>query len=395
MTIKIGLLAGEPSGDNLAAGLMSALRQQLGSAGPVEFVGVGGPAMIAQGLHSLAAFDALAVNGFKEPLLRLPELWRLYRRLAQTFKDEGVDAFIGIDFNVFNFLLEKRLRKMGIATAHYVSPSVYAWRKGRTKKVAQCADLLFCLYPFEPKFYAGLPLRAVFVGHPLAEAIEPDAGSAVARQRCRQQLQIHSQDLVIAVLPGSRSSEVALMLEPFLMAMRMLCEELPQRQISAVIPCVNAARRSQVEALLPQFADLSIKLIDSDARAALIAADAALIKSGTSTLEAMLLGRPMVVSYKLGALSYAIASRLVSTPYIALPNILAGTELVPELIQDAATPAALAQALLSQLDETTIASDRAGVFAEMHQQLRGGASGRGASTTAAQEILQLLEARKG
>ena len=395
MTIKIGLLAGELSGDNLAAGLMAALRQQLGSAEQIEFIGVGGPAMIAQGLHSLAAFDALAVNGFKEPLLRFPELWRLYRRLAQTFKDEGVDAFIGIDFNVFNFLLEKRLRKMGIATAHYVSPSVYAWRKGRTKKVAQCADLLFCLYPFEPKFYAGLPLRAVFVGHPLAEAIEPDAGIAVARQRCRQQLQIDSQDLVIAVLPGSRSSEVALMLEPFLMAMRMLCEELPQRQISAVIPCVNAARRSQVEALLPQFAELSIKLIDSDARAALIAADAALIKSGTSTLEAMLLGRPMVVSYKLGALSYAIASRLVSTPYIALPNILAGRELVPELIQDAATPAALAQALLSQLDETTIASDRKGVFAEMHQQLRAGASGRGASTTAAQEILQLLEARRG
>ena len=132
MTIKIGLLAGEPSGDNLAAGLMAALRQQLGSAEQIEVFGGGGPAMIAQGLHSLAAFDALAVNGFKEPLLRLPDLWRLYRRLAQTFKEEGVDAFIGIDFNVFNFLLEKRLRKMGIATAHYVSPSVYAWRKGRT-----------------------------------------------------------------------------------------------------------------------------------------------------------------------------------------------------------------------------------------------------------------------
>ena len=152
------------------------------------------------------------------------------------------------------------------------------------------------------------------------------------------------------------------MLEPFLMALRVLTEKLPQRRISAVIPCVNAARRSQIEALLQQFADLSINLIDNDARAALIAADAALIKSGTSTLEAMLLGRPMVVSYKLGTLSYAIASRLVSTPYIALPNILAGTELVPELIQDAATPEALAQALLSQLDETTTASDRQGVF---------------------------------
>ena len=147
MTIKIGLLAGEPSGDNLAAGLMSALRQQIGSAEQIEFVGVGGPAMIAQGLRSLAPFDSLAVNGFKEPLLRLPQLWRLYRQLAQTFKDEGIDVFIGIDFNVFNFLLERRLRKLGIASAHYVSPSVYAWRKGRTKKVAQCADLLFCFVP--------------------------------------------------------------------------------------------------------------------------------------------------------------------------------------------------------------------------------------------------------
>ena len=395
MTIKIALLAGEPSGDNLAASLMAALRKQCEPDAQIEFVGDGGPAMVEQGLRSMAAFDTLAVNGFKDPLLRLPQLWRLYRRLAQLFKDEGVDAFVGIDFNVFNFLLEKRLRKFGIPTAHYVSPSVYAWRRGRTKKVAQCADLLFCLYPFEPRFYAGLPLRAVFVGHPLAEAIGLDAGGAMARERSRVQLQIEPQNVVIAVLPGSRASEVAIMLQPFLAALRLLRDRLPQRKISAVIPCVNAARRSQIEALLPQFADLSIKLIDNDARSALIAADAALIKSGTSTLEAMLLGRPMVVSYKLGAFSYAIASRLVNTPYIALPNILAGAELVPELIQEAATPAALAQALMLEIGEQRTANDRRAAFTELHEQLRGGASGLGASAAAAQEIFKLLEARKG
>ena len=394
MTIKIGLLAGEPSGDNLAAGLMDALREQLSAGEKIEFVGVGGPAMMARGLRSLAAFDSLAVNGFKEPLLRLPQLWRLYRQLAQIFKDEAIDAFVGIDFNVFNFLLEKRLRKSGIVTAHYVSPSVYAWRKGRTKKVAQCADLLFCLYPFEPKFYAGLPLRAVFVGHPLAQAIELDAGSATARRQCRARLQIDQEELVIAVLPGSRSSEVALMLEPFLGAVRLLCELFPQRRISAVIPCVNAARRSQIEALLPPFADLSVHLVDNDARSALVAADVAMIKSGTSTLEAMLLGRPMVVSYKLGTLSYRIASRLVNTPYIALPNILAGEELVPELIQDAATPEALAHALLPQLNEQDGLKRSADVFAEMHRQLRDGASGQGASATAALEIFKLLTPHK-
>ena len=394
MSIKIGLLAGEPSGDNLAAGLMNAMSEALGSGEKIEFVGVGGPAMMAQGLRSLAAFDSLAVNGFKEPLLRLPQLWRLYRQLAQTFKDEDIDAFVGIDFNVFNFLLEKRLRKSGILTAHYVSPSVYAWRKGRTTKVAQCADLLFCLYPFEPKFYAGLPLRAVFVGHPLAQAIELDAGDPAARGQCRARLRIDPQELVIAVLPGSRGSEVALMLEPFLAAVRLLCDMLPQRRIRALIPCVNAARRSQIEALLPKFADLSVNLVDNDTRSALVAANAAMIKSGTSTLEAMLLGRPMVVSYKLGSFSYRIASRLVDTPYIALPNILAGEELVPELIQDAATPEALARALLPLLDEDHESARRVGVFADMHRQLRDGASGHGANATAALEISRLLSAHK-
>ncbi|MEC8754955.1 MAG: lipid-A-disaccharide synthase [Pseudomonadota bacterium] len=396
MSIKIGLLAGEPSGDNLAAGLMAALHDQA-PAETIKFIGVGGPAMIAQGLRTLAPFESLAVNGFKEPLLRLPQLWRLYRQLAAVMQTENVDLFVGVDFNVFNFLLEGRLRKAGIATAHYVSPSVYAWRRGRTKKVARCADLLFCLYPFEPQFYAGLPLRAVFVGHPLAEAVDMDAGSSDARQRTRAQLQVAADDLVIAVLPGSRGSEVGLMLEPFLQAAQILTNKMPERRISLLIPCVNETRRQQIEQGLQQFPQLPVTLVNNDARSALAAADAAMIKSGTSTLEAMLLRRPMVVSYRLGNLSYRIASRLVNTPFIALPNILAGQALVPELIQDAATPEAIAQALVEQLEAVADSSRQTNAmlaFQQLHQQLRQGESGQGASATAAGEILDLLDSRK-
>jgi lipid-A-disaccharide synthase len=396
MSIKIGLLAGEPSGDNLAAGLMAALREQL-QPELVEFIGVGGPGMAAQGLQSLAPFEALAVNGFKEPLLRLPQLWRLYRRLAQIMQAEKVDFFIGVDFNVFNFLLEGRLRKAGIATAHYVSPSVYAWRRGRTKKVARCADLLFCLYPFEPKFYSELPLRAVFVGHPLAESIDLHAGDSEARQRARSQLQIAPDDLVLAVLPGSRGSEVALMLEPFLQAAELLTQRITDRPMSLVIPSVNPARRQQIEQGLQQFPTLRVALVDGDARSALVASDVAMIKSGTSTLEAMLLRRPMVVSYRLGKFSYRIANRLVNTPFIALPNILADKSLVPELIQDAATPSALAGAVLEQLESATNKSKESVVmrsFAQMHKQLREGESGLGPNATAAAEISKLLLTRR-
>lgn len=396
MSIKIGLLAGEPSGDNLAAGLMAALRQQLAPQS-VEFIGVGGPAMLAQGLRPLASFDVLAVNGFKEPLLRLPTLWRLYRSLATRMRAENVDLFVGVDFNVFNFLLESRLRKFGIATAHYVSPSVYAWRRGRTKKVARCANLLFCLYPFEPQFYANLPLRAVFVGHPLAESIGLDAGSELARRRARERLQIAEEDFVLALLPGSRGSEVALMLEPFLQAAQILAQRKAVQSLSVLIPCVNARRRQQIQQGLQKFPDVRAILLDNDARTALVASNVALIKSGTSTLEAMLLRRPMVVSYRLGGFSYQVAKRLVKTPYIALPNILANKLLVPELIQDTATPSALAEALLEQASASASPSDHAvtmNSFAALHQQLRQGESGMGPSATAAREICQLLSARR-
>ena len=218
--ITLGLLAGEASGDILGAGLMMALKARY--EGTIRFIGVGGPLMQAQGLECMADFDTLSVNGFKEPLLRLPALIRLYRSLAKGFIDEGVDAFVGIDFNVFNFLLEGRLKRAGIATVHYVSPSVYAWRRGRTKKVARCADKVFCLFPFEPAFYENHEIDARFVGHPMAQDITPDTGSKTAQAVALNQLGLDAQAVTLALLPGSRSSEVALMLRPMLEAAAML-----------------------------------------------------------------------------------------------------------------------------------------------------------------------------
>jgi lipid-A-disaccharide synthase len=386
MALTIGLLAGEASGDNLGAGLMAQLEQQYLASDPaasIRFIGVGGPRMQAAGLQNLASMDELAVNGFREPILRLPQLVRLLRRLIREFTAAEVDAFVGVDFNVFNFLLEGALKKRGIRTVHYVSPSVYAWRSGRTKRVAKCADLLLCLYPFEPDFYTGLPVRAEFIGHPLADEIDPRAGTDEARAAARAGLGVSEAHTVMALLPGSRSSEVALMIEPFLDAADIFSTR--HAPVDIVIPCLRPHIRERVERAVAQHPTLEVTLYDGNARQALVAADVALVKSGTSTLEAMLLHRPMVVSYRLGGLSYQLAKRVVRTPHVALPNILAGDALVPELIQDAATGPALAAALSEQLQRARRDSTVVDTFLELHERLR-----QGADTKAAAAVLRLL-----
>ena len=386
MALTIGLLAGEASGDNLGAGLMAQLQAQYRESDPaasIRFVGVGGPRMQAAGLQTLASMDELAVNGFREPLLRLPQLLRLLRRLIREFTVAEVDAFVGVDFNVFNFLLEAALKKRAIRTVHYVSPSVYAWRSGRTRRVAKCADLLLCLYPFEPDFYAGLPVHAEFIGHPLADEIDPQAGSDEARAAARQGLGVSATHTVMALLPGSRTSEVSLMIEPFLGAAEIFADQ--HAPVEVVIPCLRSHIRELVERAVAQHPALAVTLYDGNARQALVAADVALVKSGTSTLEAMLLHRPMVVSYRLGALSYQLAKRVVRTPHVALPNILAGETLVPELIQNAATGSALASALSEQLESTRNDSTVINAFKGLHERLR-----QGADTKAAAAVLRLL-----
>lgn len=390
-SITLGLLAGEASGDLLGAGMMEALKQQY--PGHIRFLGVGGPRMVAQGLECLADFDGLSVNGFKDPILRLPALLRLNRDLASAFVDAGVDAFVGIDFNVFNFLLERRLKRKGIATAHYVSPSVYAWRRGRTKKVARCADKIFCLFPFEPKYYQNLPVDARFVGHPLAQEITPQTGSQAAQTQARNSLGLDGQATTLALLPGSRASEVSLMLLPMLKAAEQLAEQLQSqgKKLEVVIPCVNQGRLQQIEDICRTRSQLPVHCVLGDARQGLVACDVALVKSGTSTLEAMLVGRPMVVTYRLNYPTFWIVRALVSTSHIAIPNILAGRELVPELIQGAATPEAMCKALLAQLSITDQGPLGAGLYEEIHAELAAGESGQGANVSAALGVLDLVQ----
>ncbi len=380
MTLTVGLLAGEASGDNLGAGMMAALRSQ--AQDTVRFVGVGGPRMLAEGLESYASIDELQVNGFREPILRLPQLYRLLKTLERKLLEAEVDVFVGVDFNVFNFLLEARLKRRGIRTAHYVSPSVYAWRSGRVRRVEKSADVLLCLYPFEPDFYTATNVQAVYVGHPLADEISPHAADPAARAAAREDLGIDASQTVLAVLPGSRGSEVALMIERFLGAAQFFGEAAGA--VKVVIPCLRPVLRAQIEGALAGFADLDVVLYDGHARSALTAADVALVKSGTSTLEAMLLHRPMVVSYALGPLAYQIARRLVRSPFVALPNILAGRALVPELLQDAATPQALADALQNAWREAQAGGANIAAFEALHAKLR-----QGADENAARAVLRL------
>jgi len=340
--------------------------------------------MVAQGLQSLASLDELSVNGFRDPIVRLPQLIRLLRRLIRELSAANIDGFLGVDFNVFNFLLEAALKRRGIKTAHYVSPSVYAWRSGRTRRVAKSADLLLCLYPFEPAFYEGLPVTAEFVGHPLADEIAPQAGEQAQRESARHQLGMKAADTVLAVLPGSRNSEVALMADDFLLAAQKFCHR--HAPASVVVPCLRPAIKQRLEQVLTRYPDLDVTLYDGNARLALLAADIALVKSGTSTLEAMLLHRPMVVSYRLGALSYQIAKRVLRTPFVALPNILAGRELVPELLQDAATGEALADRLGRELSNARDNPAYIDEFCRLHNPLR-----RGADANAAAAVLKLLQ----
>ncbi|MEM6707545.1 MAG: lipid-A-disaccharide synthase [Pseudomonadota bacterium] len=373
--LQVGIVAGELSGDALGAGLMAALRRHRPE---VRFLGVGGPAMVDQGLESLADFETLSVNGFKDPLLRLPALVRLLRSLESAFLATPVDAVIGVDFNVFNLLLERRLKRRGLTTVHYVSPSVYAWRRGRVRSVARAADLLLALYPFEASFYVGMPIEVAYVGHPLADRISPHAHGLEAQAMARQTLGIDPTRRCFALLPGSRRSELKYHLELFLDA-----AELIDARLGAsvwVLPCPRSALRQPIEVALGRRPALEVIVDDAEAQRALTACDAALVKSGTSTLEAMLLRRPMVVSYRLGRLSHAVLRRLVHARYFALPNILAAEELVPELIQDDATAERLAGAFL-KIREGAGAGYLAR-FAELHALLR-----RDASEQAARAVL--------
>lgn len=372
-SLKIALVAGEASGDILGAGLMQAIKARHPDA---RFIGVGGPRMQAEGLDSYFPMERLAVMGLVEVLGRLPELLKRRRRLIRSLIDEQPDVFIGIDAPDFNLGVELKLRQAGIRTVHYVSPSVWAWRQKRVLKIQRACDLMLTLFPFEAQFYEAQQVPVCFVGHPLADAIPFEADRAAARAA----LGLPEQGSVVALLPGSRGGEVERLGSLFLDAAERLRTLRPG--LHFVLPCANAERRAQLEAMLAG-RELPVSLLDGRSHEALAACDAVLIASGTATLEALLFKRPMVVAYRVAPLTYRILRRLVKSPYISLPNLLAARLLVPELIQEAATPDALATSLAPLLDDGAAQTEG---FDAIHRTLR-----RGASARAAEAVLQLLE----
>ncbi|HEX7111474.1 MAG TPA: lipid-A-disaccharide synthase [Mizugakiibacter sp.] len=381
------LIAGEASGDLLGADLVAALRRRHPQA---RFVGIGGPRMAAQGFEAWYDIAELSVMGLAEVLRHLPRLLRLRRTLAARLLALRPDVVIGVDAPDFNLGLERRLKQAGLRTAHYVSPSVWAWREQRAATIGASADRVLCLFPMEPEIYARHGVDARFVGHPLADRfpLHPDRAAA------RAALRLPDAATVLAVLPGSRLGEIHRLVGIFLDAARRVAATVPELRV--VIPAANAACRTAIERALaesfPPGADLPAPiLLDGYAHEALVAADAVLLASGTAALEAMLAKRPMVAAYRIAPASYRLvrALRLLKTDMYTLPNILAGRRVVPELMQDACTPDALAHALLGLLRDPVQATAQVAEFERLHLQLRADAAD-GAAGAAAEAVGELL-----
>lgn len=370
--LLIALVAGEASGDILGSGLMQSLKARHPDA---RFIGIGGPRMQGEGLNPYFPMERLSVMGLVEVLGRLPELLSRRKRLIRTLINAKPDVFIGIDAPDFTLGVELKLRRAGIKTVHYVSPSVWAWRQKRVLKIREACDLMLTLFPFEARFYDEHQVPVRFVGHPLADTIDLQADRAAAREV----LGIAAQTPLVALLPGSRGGEVSRLGALFLDAAERLRAMRPGVQF--VLPCASVERRAQLEQLLAG-RDLPLLLLDGRSHEALAACDAVLIASGTATLEALLYKRPMVVAYRVAPLTFKILKRLVKSPYISLPNLLAERLLVPELIQDAATPDALAQTLAPLLDDGDVQTEG---FDVIHRALR-----QDASRQAADAVLGLI-----
>ncbi len=376
--VVIGLVAGETSGDILGAGLMRALREHLPD---VRFVGVAGPRMQAEGCEAWFEMEELAVMGIVEVVERLPRLLSIRRKLTRRFTALRPDVFVGIDAPDFNITLEGRLKKQGIRTIHYVSPSVWAWRQKRVFKIGKATDNVLAFLPFEKAFYDRFNIPCQFIGHTLADTMPLTPDQAAARRG----LGIAEDARCLALLPGSRRAEVELLSADFLHTAALLRETLPELEI--VVPLVNAGRREQFERIKAQVApDLPVHLLNGMAREAMIASDAALLASGTASLECMLAKCPMVVGYRIKPSTFWLAKRLVKTPWVSLPNLLAGKELVKELLQDECQPAALAAALTPLLNDHSRSAALKQTFRELHQQIRCNADQQ-----AAQAVMKLIK----
>ncbi|MDH4574203.1 lipid-A-disaccharide synthase [Salinicola acroporae] len=377
--MRVYLVAGELSGDILGAGLMQALRRRHPR---VEFRGIGGPRMQAQGLESLYPLETLSVMGLVEVLKHLPGLIKVRRHLKRDALAWRPDIMVGIDAPDFNIGLERQLHDAGIRTAHYVSPSVWAWRQGRVKTIAKAVDGMLTFLPFEADFYAEHRVPVAYVGHPLADELPliNDRGAA------RRALGLATDVPTLALLPGSRGNEIRFQGELFLRAASMLRQRLGTLQV--VIPAASRERQQELEALLAKFPDLAAGtvIVEGRSREVMTAADAVLLTSGTAALETMLCHRAMVVAYRMAPATYWLAQRLVKTRWISLPNLIAQETLVPELIQEAVTPDSLVETLLPWFEDVRLRSTLEQRFAAMHAGLQ-----RGASERAAAAITSLVE----
>ena len=369
---RFGIVAGEKSGDILGASLISALRNYFPNA---EFIGVGGSEMVALGCESLCPIDRLSVMGFVEPLRRLPELLTLKRKLRRRFLAERIDAFIGIDSPFFNLSLAKALKSKGIKTIHFVSPTIWAYRENRVFNIKKSIDLMLTLFPFEKDLYKKHKIKAECVGHPLADQLSLKDRSC----NYRTQLGIPNDQTVVALLPGSRVDEVNRLAPMFFETALEALQKYPK--LKFLVPFSNVETHLRLKSYM---ANLSIVAgeqftLINDSHAALDASDFAFITSGTATLEALFLRKPMVICYKLAPSSYLIGSRLIKVPYIGLPNILANEKIVPEYIQKEVTTTALLDELDEFMSGMKSFSELLIKYEEIHEDLRGGASEKAAS----------------
>lgn len=375
--MKIGIIAGEASGDLLAAGLIEAIKARHPEA---QFEGIAGPAMIKAGCRSFHPAEKLAVMGF-EALAHYRELKAIQNQMVAHFSANPPDLFIGVDAPDFNLTIERKLKQQGIKAVHYVSPSVWAWRQYRVKKIARSVDMVLTLFPFEAEFYKQHQVPVTFVGHPLADMIP----LKVDQEATRQGLGIGAAETVVALLPGSRLSEVNRLTALLLHSATLIERQYPA--VRFVVPLASPKVRERFEQIYAEQGNTpALTLVDGRAREVMAAADVVVLASGTATLEALLVKRPMVVTYKLSALGYLLVRLLLKSPYVSLPNVLAGREVVKELLQSAATAENIANETVKLLKDRASAAAISQLFDEIHQTLR-----RDASNCAATAVLSLIQ----
>ncbi len=371
--LRVAMVAGEASGDQLAAPLISALKARRN---PILFAGIGGPRMESLGFESHYPMEKLSVRGYAEVLLHYREIMGIRRRMAKALLAERPDVFIGVDASDFNLGLERELKDAGIPAIHYVSPSVWAWRGWRVRKIARSVTRILVMFPFEKPLYEKAGVPVTYVGHPLADLIPMDP----SKHEARAALRLPAGRLIVALLPGSRRSELEYMAPSFVLAAHRFRQEV--HDVHFVCPMVTRDTRDMFERAVHenQRADLPLTLLFGHSHEALAAADLALVASGTATLETALFKTPMVIAYRQSPLTWALMRSMVYLPYVGMPNILAGEKLVPELLQDEANPAALAGALLTLLRDAAAQRRQIERFREFHHMLRQDAAEKAAKT---------------